>query len=169
MDRSVERGRKGTMTKRNYFARKIETRLVKDPNFPYSPKVSFTNPRVVYDFVRDQLQDSDIEKLVVLFTDSRNNLVGLTKYDGTVDQVAIFPREFIKTALLTGAVGMILIHNHPSGYLEPSPPDKELTLTVRSMCKLFSICFHDHLIVGEKGFYSFIEERQTIIEVLGED
>lgn len=162
------KGEGKTMTKRNYFARRIETRLVKDPNFPYSPKESFTNPRVVYDFVRDQLQDSDIEKLLVLFTDSRNTLVGLTKYDGTVDQVAIFPREFIKTALLTGATGMILIHNHPSGYLEPSPLDKELTLSVKSMCKIFSISFLDHLIVGEKGFYSFIEERQTVINVSGE-
>jgi DNA repair protein RadC len=141
-----------------FYANRIETRFVKESDFPYSKNTVFCNPGDVYGFVRHALQHLDVEKTVFVYLNSINKLIGIKIYEGTVDQVALYPRDIIKIALLTGATALIMIHNHPSGNLNPSPDDHNLTKTIKETCKLFSIHLHDHLIVNSEGYYSFNEK-----------
>jgi DNA repair protein RadC len=78
-------------------------------------------------------------------------------YTGTV-----FPEsEIVKEAILIGAKAVILCHNHPSGSLLPSEPDKEITSRIKIGLNLFSIQLFEHMIVGgvvdgtDSGYYSF--------------
>jgi DNA repair protein RadC len=67
------------------------------------------------------------------------------------------PRIILKRALLEDAVSLIFCHNHPSGNLQPSKADLELTKKLKGAANLFDISLFDHIIVGENGYYSFAD------------
>lgn len=64
----------------------------------------------------------------------------------------------MKKALELGATGMILVHNHPSGNLQPSKQDKNITRKLINAAATFDILVLDHLIISEKGYCSFKDE-----------
>jgi DNA repair protein RadC len=68
------------------------------------------------------------------------------------------PRIIFKKALAADATGLILFHNHPSGNLQPSMADKELTHKIIRAGTLFDIRILDHIIVSEYGYFSFADE-----------
>ena len=134
-------------------AYRLETRRVKEPDFPYTGK-GFTYPEAVAEFCRS-LQDSDVEKMIVLHLTTKNGLIGIQLFTGTVDRAAISPREIIKYSLLAGgAAGIILVHNHPSGHSDPSKEDRALTEAIIKCAALFDINVLDHIILGENNFFS---------------
>ena len=61
----------------------------------------------------------------------------------------------MESALKRGASGLIFAHNHPSGCLEPSPEDKNLTRTLVFAAIFMSLKVLDHLIITQDGYYSF--------------
>lgn len=73
---------------------------------------------------------------------------------GTVDGNMIHPREVFKPALEYSAVALILVHNHPSGSLEPSKADIEVTNQIIEAGKLLGVSLIDHVIVGQDSFIS---------------
>jgi DNA repair protein RadC len=64
----------------------------------------------------------------------------------------------IERALSHKSSALILVHNHPSGFVKPSDADIRLTRTITDTAKLLDIMVHDHLIIGENRFFSFREE-----------
>lgn len=68
------------------------------------------------------------------------------------------PREILVRALLCGASGIILVHNHPSGDPSPSGEDGQETEQIRSAAALVGIDFVDHVIIAGSSFYSYVEE-----------
>lgn len=66
------------------------------------------------------------------------------------------PREVIKTALLSSAASIMLIHNHPSGDPQPSREDREITRRLKEAGDLLGIRVLDHIIIGEQ-YMSFVE------------
>jgi DNA repair protein RadC len=73
------------------FAYRLETKRVKDPDFPYMG-INLTNPQEVAEFCRS-LQDSDVEKMIVLHLTTKNILIGIQVFSATVDKAVIHPRE----------------------------------------------------------------------------
>ena len=71
------------------YAYRLETRRVKEPDFPYTGK-PFTSPEAVAEFCRP-LQDSDVEKLIVLHLTTKNGLIGIQFFSGTVDRAGSTP------------------------------------------------------------------------------
>lgn len=67
------------------------------------------------------------------------------------------PREILVRALLCGASGIILAHNHPSGDPAPSKEDGERTERIRRAAKLVGIELIDHVIIAGLSFYSYVE------------
>ena len=76
-------------------------------------------------------------------------------FQGTINQSTVYPREVIKTALYCNAAALLLAHNHPSGYLEPSHADVVITRKIQAAAELFDIRVLDHLIVQGTNAYSF--------------
>ena len=118
-------------------------------------------------FVRMRLSGLRKEAFLGIYLNTRNEVIdaGILG-EGTVDQVFIHIRELLTEVLKRGAKGIILIHNHPGGSVEPSAEDIRLTETAKSACAGVMIDLLDHIIVTHDAAYS-ISMRQRI--ELGEE
>lgn len=95
------------------------------------------------------------EYLYELCLDAKLNPVAIFEVShGTVNAALISPREFFQKALLSGAVGVVAIHNHPSGCPEPSAEDDLVARRLKEAGKLMDITLHDFIIIG-KSSYSY--------------
>jgi len=77
---------------------------------------------------------------------------------GTLNQSLVHPREVFRPAIMDNSAGIIIAHNHPSGTLEASRADIQITTRLKEVSKLVGIDLLDHVILGAGGFYSFNEE-----------
>jgi DNA repair protein RadC len=138
------------------YAYSLKTEMVKEVDFPYdNRKISQASDVAV--FVR-KIQDSDVEKLICIFLNANNKIIGVHITVGTVNCAMPFAREIFKHALLHTAAALVLVHNHPSNNLSPSPEDKKFTSEVVNGGKIMGIRVLDHIIIGETGFFSFADE-----------
>lgn len=79
---------------------------------------------------------------------------------GLVNRSLVHPREVFADPLQDRAAAIIIAHNHPSGNLEPSSEDKQVTSRIKSASDILGIGFLDHIIFGPKGYYSFLEQGE---------
>ena len=77
---------------------------------------------------------------------------------GTLNQSLVHPREIFRPAITDNAVGIIICHNHPSGTLEASRADIQVTDRLKEVAKLVGIELLDHVIISKNGYYSFADE-----------
>ena len=92
---------------------------------------------------------------MVVLLDARHKVIGLNTVSiGTVSASLVHPREVFKPAILANASAVILAHNHPSGELDPSEHDLELTRRLIEAGKLLGIELMDHLILCDEGHLS---------------
>lgn len=110
-------------------------------------------------FLQAKLQDEQREVFAVLFLNRANKvnhfeIISEGGFTGTVAD----PRVILKRALEESAVNLILCHNHPSGSLKPSRADEQLTSKIRDAARLLDIQVLDHIIVSERGYFSFADE-----------
>ena len=100
------------------------------------------------------------ESFVVGYLNRANRLIGIYELSkGGITGTISDPRLVLSVALKTAATGIILAHNHPSGNIQPSTADKEITQKIKSACSIFDITVLDHLIIVPEGKYlSFNEE-----------
>lgn len=105
------------------------------------------------DYVHVNFSGLKTETFHVLYLDRKNRLIADVQMGkGTVDHVAVYPREVIKKALEIDASAMILIHNHPSGDPTPSKSDLTMTKQIVEAAGFMGLTVHDHLIIGETEY-----------------
>jgi len=99
------------------------------------------------------------EEFVVLYLDRRHGVIGHYLHSIGSDVATIVSvKQIIAIALKVNAIGIILMHNHPSGSLRPSSCDENLTSKIKRAGALFEISVLDHLIVTLNGYFSFADE-----------
>lgn len=130
--------------------------------FEYKPsKIKFDNPKIIYSFMRLDIENKTHEEFFVLYLDKRLHLI---KKDlitiGTNDLVIFDIKEIFKRALKYGSSNLILVHNHPSGYLNPSQSDIDATLKAITAGNSLDINIIDHVIISNEGYYSFLENHK---------
>lgn len=81
-----------------------------------------------------------------------------TVFIGTLNQSMVHPREVFADAIADRAAGIIIAHNHPSGTLEASRADIQITQRLKEVSKLVGVELLDHVILSKNGFYSFSDE-----------
>lgn len=110
--------------------------------------------------------DTTQEKLIALYLDIKGHLIrSETLQTGTLDQVAIYPREILKQALLIGAKSLVLVHNHPTGDPCPSTEDYTVTVELYRVLKTIDIDLIDHLIIGTgRRIFSFREQGHLTVQ-----
>ncbi len=117
-----------------------------------------SSPESVLNFVRVKLAGLTNEAFMVIYMNVKNEVIEHSVlYEGTVDNVAVYPRRVIESALSHHASGIILVHNHPSGNTMPSGEDRVLTQEIAEAANTLDIRVLDHLIVGKEGYFSFME------------
>lgn len=115
----------------------------------------FSSADQVFEMFRGLATESK-EHFVALHLDTRNRILCYdTVSVGSLSASIVHPREVYKSALLSSAAAILFLHNHPSGHLEPSREDMEITAKLREAGELLGIRVLDHIIIGEKGYYSF--------------
>lgn len=121
---------------------------------------TLNSPDTIFEFLNRyfRLKDRTEEYIYLLAFDKKNHLIGVFELShGTVDSSLISPREVFMKALLCGASGIILAHNHPSGDVSPSKPDMQLMARIKAAGEMLSVPLLDFVICGE-GFYSAQQE-----------
>ena len=108
------------------------------------------------DYCRVHLGNKQEEEFHVLFLDAKLQLMADERQQkGTVNHTPVYPREVVKRALEIGASSIILVHNHPSGDVNPSKADVDVTAQIVAAAKTLGIGVHDHIIIGAKKHFSF--------------
>jgi len=136
---------------------RVRLKQVRDGRIQFTVE-KVQRPREVYEAVLPYYRGADREILSALCLDAGNqptcfNVASI----GSLNTTQTRPAEILKAAIVSNALGIILIHNHPSGELEPSPEDLEFTRAVQRACELVGIELYDHLVVTDEGFTSFRE------------
>ena len=73
---------------------------------------------------------------------------------GLLTSSPVHPREIFTRAMLAGAASIIIAHNHPSGSLEISPQDREVTRRIKEAGEIIGIPLDDHIIIADGDFTS---------------
>ena len=121
------------------------------------PRDRFTTSKEVFEFFKNMCDETK-EHFVTLHLDSKNRLACMDVVStGSLNASIVHPREVFKTALLSNAAALILIHNHPSGDPTPSREDLELTGRLKEAGELLGLRVLDHIIIGEDCYVSLAD------------
>ncbi len=104
----------------------------------------------------EELKDKKQEYFLTLTMDGASNLIQKRMvFIGTLNQSLVHPRDVFADAISDRAAGIVFVHNHPSGDVEPSKQDIALTTRLIEAGKIAGIEVIDHIIVSKDGYYSF--------------
>lgn len=138
----------------------VSIRLVK--NAPLFSDRQITGPRDAVSLVGELLCEMDREVVCVMNLKSDGTPINCNFASiGAVNQALAEPRELFKSAILSNAAKMILIHSYPSGSLEPSKEDTSMTDRILKLSALLGIPLEDHIIVGgdNSSYFSFRQKE----------
>lgn len=122
-------------------------------------KPKITSSKDVFNLMQPVIGDLEHEEFWVLFLNNSNKVVSKTQISkGGLTATIVDVRLLFKRALELASVGIIVCHNHPSGKLEPSNADKQITQKIKVAGVTLDIKLLDHLIVTEKSYFSFADE-----------
>jgi DNA repair protein RadC len=117
-----------------------------------------TSAQDVYDELRSFSTKSQ-EHFLSITLDGASHIINTrTVFIGTLNQSLVHPREVFADAIADRAAGIIIAHNHPSGTLEASRADIQITERLKEVSKLVGIELLDHVILAKQGYYSFSDE-----------
>lgn len=138
----------------------VAIRMVEQP--PLYSNEPMNNPDAAIRVMNEFLSQMDRELFCIVnlqadLTPINMNIVSV----GSLNEALINPREIFKSAILSNAHSMMLIHNHPSGNLTPSTSDIQTTARMQELGKLMGISLVDHIITGRNGnYYSFRDKGE---------
>lgn len=138
----------------------VAIRMVEQP--PLYSKEPMNNPDAAIRVMNEFLSQMDRELFCIVnlqadLTPINMNIVSV----GSLNEALINPREIFKSAILSNAHSMMLIHNHPSGNLTPSTSDIQTTARIQQLGELMGISLVDHIITGRDGnYYSFRDKGE---------
>ena len=125
-------------------------------------KPVISNWDAMIDYCRSEMALLDVEEFRAIFLNVKWQVVGEEIMQrGTINQVAIHPREVVKMAMEKKASAVILVHNHPSGDVKPSRADIDMTKQIKIALESIGITLVDHIIIG-KNNYNSLKSLQVI-------
>ncbi len=103
------------------------------------------------------------EEFWVLLMDNSHNVVEKRQISkGGITGTHVDTRLLFKAAIAAGAVALIVAHNHPSGTLKPSAPDRQVTQKIKTAGATLDIKLLDHIIITQQDYYSFADNQDTL-------
>lgn len=128
----------------------------------FGEKPVLQSPEAIADYYMQSLRFLSVEEVHVLFFNTKCVFLGEKCLSvGTVNASLISPREIFIEAVQREAVGIILVHNHPSGDPTASREDIHLTEQVAQAGRMLDIKLLDHVIIGDNRYFSFKENGCT--------
>lgn len=128
--------------------------IKEEVNHYLRPFTRYTSPEQVFDtfsFLRRETK----EYFFAIHLDGKNRICCVDEVSvGSLNQSVVHPREVFKTALLSSAASIILVHNHPTGDSTPSREDIEITRRLKEAGEIIGVKLLDHIIIGD-SYLSF--------------
>ena len=122
-------------------------------------KAKISSSQSVFDLLAPELGELPHEEFWIVYLDNSNKILqSLQLSKGGITGTLVDVRIVFKKALLLGAVAIILAHNHPSGTLQPSNADINLTQKLKIAGEQLDVKVLDHVIITEKAYFSFADE-----------
>jgi DNA repair protein RadC len=124
-------------------------------------RIGINNSREAAGYLRPLLMDHRNEVFGVLYLTQAGGIIQFQIVsEGGITSTTVDPRLIFRKAIELEAVSIIASHNHPSGNLKPSKSDQALTQKLLEGSSYLGIRLLDHLIVSDKGYYSFADDGQ---------
>ncbi len=121
-------------------------------------RLDFSSPKSIAEYYMEDMRYLDKERLLLIMLDSRLGLIkDIVLSVGTVNASLISPAEVFYEACRNRAVGIVLLHNHPSGNSDPSRQDIEVTVQIDKAGSILGIHLIDHIIIGDNNYTSLKE------------
>ncbi len=119
---------------------------------------TLSNSQEVYNVMKPLFaENDDVETVYCIFLNAKNRILAIEKiFSGTISSSVIYPRELIKRVIALKSTAIVLTHNHPSGFVEPSAEDKAITVRMAIALASIDVTLHDHIIIGD-GFHSMAD------------
>ena len=119
---------------------------------------TLSNSQEVYNVMKPLFaENDDVETVYCIFLNAKNRILAIEKmFSGTISSSVIYPRELIKRVIALKSTAIVLTHNHPSGFVEPSIEDKAITVRMAIAVASIDVALHDHIIIGQ-GFHSMAD------------
>ncbi|QSB27681.1 RadC family protein [Flavobacterium sp. CLA17] len=125
-------------------------------------KIILTNCKQTFEFILSQWNINTIEfqeECKVILLNRVNCVLGIYNLSkGGSSGTVVDVRIVLGIALKCNASGIILVHNHPSGNLNPSEADRKITRRLKDSCDLLEITLLDHVVISKTNFFSFTQE-----------
>lgn len=122
-------------------------------------KSKITSSQSVFELLQPIIGDLPHEEFWIVYLNNSNKVIQSSQLSrGGITGTLVDVRLVMKTAIQLNATGIILAHNHPSGTLNPSEADKQITKKLKTAGENLDIKILDHLIVTDKEYYSFADE-----------
>lgn len=119
-------------------------------------------PAAIWESIKHYGLEKQEYFIVVLLDGAHQIIKHVVVSMGLVNRTLAHPREVFAPALIERATAIIIAHNHPSGNLDPSPDDMELTLRLKKAGDLLGIPVLDHIIFSACNFHSMLESGEFI-------
>lgn len=124
-------------------------------------KQKITSSASAYEILKANWNEGRLElqeEFKVLLLNRANDVLGIYNMSmGSVSGTVVDVRLLFAVALKCNASGIVISHNHPSGTLNPSEADKELTKKIKQASEIFDIKMIDHIIITHLGYFSFLD------------
>ncbi len=122
-------------------------------------KIKISSSNSVFELLQPLIGELEHEEFWILYLNNANKIIEQFQISkGGITGTLVDVRITLRKALEVGAVSLILAHNHPSGNLNPSEADKQLTRKLKTAAESLDIKILDHVIVTEKSYFSFADE-----------
>ena len=123
---------------------------------PASADVVLNSPEVLYEYFLPRMEDLAVEEFHILLLRQTLSLISdICIGRGGLTATAVDVRVLLREALLAKATAIVMCHNHPSGSTNPSQQDDLLTMKVKRAADLMDIHLIDHIIMGDRTFFSY--------------
>ena len=120
---------------------------------------TINNSKEAYNQFLRLIDDPSKEHFLIAYLNQGNKVIKVERIStGGITATLADPKVIFKSALLKEATAIMLCHNHPSGVARPSAEDRQLTKKLIAAGKIMDITVIDHLIIGEKSYFSFAEQ-----------
>ncbi len=122
----------------------------------HGESIIIKTPHDIYKYIYGHCMFEKQEKVYLLCFNTKLELMRCKLlFVGSIDTSLFSTLEIFKEAFLCGSQRIVIVHNHPSGNPQPSREDKEVTSQIKNMSEQLMIELIDHIIIGNKCFYSF--------------
>jgi DNA repair protein RadC len=122
-------------------------------------KTIIRSSKDIAEYLQSAFQDLKYEIFAIVLLNRANAIIHFEVISkGGITGTVADPRIILKKAIDHEATGIIISHNHPSGNLQPSRADENITQKIAEAAQLLDIKLLDHLIVSDQGYYSFADD-----------